>query len=81
MEHSHANPDALPLSAADLVINELARSEAHLADDRIYYELAHVAVHELARVTKERDQARATILHLREELRRYTANVVLGRAA
>lgn len=48
----------------------------------VYRTLAHVAVHELATLRRERDAARAATLALREELRRYTAQQVSpGRAA
>ena len=46
-----------------------------------YRRLALEAVHRLARVTKERDAARAATLALREELRRYTAQRVSPRRA
>jgi len=75
------------MTTADLVVKGLVTAEAELIDEArelasdsaVLRELAHVAVHELARLTKERDQARATILHLREELRRYTQGVAMGR--
>jgi len=47
-----------------------------------YRSLALAAVHELARLRRERDTARAATLALREELRRYTARQAApGRAA
>ena len=78
-----------PCIAADLVIQELAASEAALlaevrdlaADMQAHRELAHEATHKLADVTTQLARANETNLRLREELRRYTAAAVLGRAA
>lgn len=78
-----------PRTAADLAIEELAASEAGLilearelaADLQAYREVAQVALQKLADLTRKLEHANATNLMLREELRRYTASMVLGRAA
>lgn len=69
-------------TVSDMVIRDLALSEADLlnrlaaaeSDRRVYRELAQQALHALARLRQERDQAQATVLHLRDELRRYCAS-------
>jgi len=78
-----------PRTAADLVIRELAASEAVLisegrdlaADCAAYRELAHEALHKLADLTTQLARATETNRRLREELKRFTAAAVLGQAA
>jgi hypothetical protein len=71
------------------VIRDLAASEAALVDEasdlaadvEAYRELAHEALHKLADLTTQLARANETNRRLRDELRRYTASVVLGQAA
>ena len=77
--------------AAGLTRNSTASVRVPATDDElvvlhqmaeVYRTLAHAAIHELAKVTRERDTARAATLALREEMRRYTARQAApGRAA
>ena len=72
------------MTADDVVIRTLALSEAEWldrlaaceSDRRVFRELAQAALHQLARLTRERDHARASVVTLREELRRFTARTV-----
>lgn len=87
--HDDDSTPTRSLTASDLVIADLAASEAALtrevrelaADLHVYRELCQIALHRLADVTDQRDRAARVIVALRDELRRYTASAVLGRAA
>ena len=87
--HNDDSTPTRPLKAAELVIMELATSEAALlaevrelaADMAVYRELSHVSVAEMAKLTRLVESQSRTIIALRDELRRYTASAVLGRAA
>jgi hypothetical protein len=85
------DPDTVtrPCTAANMVIEMLAASEAALilevrelaADLEAYRELDQVAIEEVARLVRLVETQSRTIGNLRDELRRYTAAAVLGRAA
>jgi len=73
----------------DLVIRELAAGEAERLDEcrelasdlHITREMLIVALDEIATLSTRLSQAKDTIIHLHEELRRYSRNAVLGRVA
>jgi len=73
----------------DLVITTLAAGEAERIDEcrelasdlHITRELVVGALAEIARLTATLAQAKAIIVEQREERRRYTRDVVLGRVA
>jgi len=62
---------------SNLVIDGLADDVCRWQEEAmIYREMAQVAIFHVARLKRERDQARTATQALRDELRRYTATAV-----